>query len=73
MISYKPFFATLKRKGITQYSLQENGVSRGTLDSLKNNRNITLLTVESLCKLLECEPIDIYEFIDDEVDVKKAR
>lgn len=66
MISYEPFYATLKRKGITQYSLQENGLSRGTLDALKNNRNITLLTVEHLCKLLDCEPCDIYEFIEDQ-------
>lgn len=73
MISYRPFFKTLKNKGITQYFLQENGVSRGTLDSLKNNRNITLLTVENLCKLLECQPNDIYEFIDDDSNSKKAR
>ena len=57
MISYKPFFETLKKKGITQYKLEtEYGVSKGTVDNLRHNRSITLYTVDELCKILECEP-----------------
>lgn len=62
MISYKPFFETLKKKGITQYKLEtEYGVSKGTVDNLRHNRSITLYTVDELCKILECEPLDIFE------------
>ena len=50
MISYKPFFETLKKKGITQYKLEtEYGVSKGTVDNLRHNRSITLYTVDELC------------------------
>ena len=62
LISYKPFFETLKKKGITQYKLEtEYGVSKGTVDNLRHNRGITLYTVDELCKILECEPWDIFE------------
>ena len=62
LISYKPFFETLKKKGITQYKLEtEYGVSKGTVDNLRHNRSITLYTVDELCKILECEPWDIFQ------------
>ena len=66
MISYKPFFETLKRKGITQYKLEtEYGISKGTVDNLRHNRSITLYTVEELCKILECNPWDIFELVGE--------
>ena len=62
LISYKPFFETLKKKGITQYKLEtEYGVSKGTVDNLRHNRSITLYTVDELCKIIECEHWDIFE------------
>lgn len=64
MISYKPFFTTIKKKGITQYQLEsEYNISKGTLDSLRQNKNITLLTLEHLCDLLNCDPQDVFEFV----------
>ena len=66
MISYRPFFETIKRKGISQYSLEnEYNISKGTLDSLRQNKNITLCTVENLCDKLNCEPWDIFELIKE--------
>lgn len=62
MIDYSPLWATMERKGITQYRLLKLGLDRKTLDSLKKNKNITLLTVEKLCSLLECTPNDIVVF-----------
>ena len=55
----------MKRRKISQYTLLKNGVlDNKTLDSLKKNKNITLLTVEKLCKALSCKPNDIVSFID---------
>lgn len=62
MIDYSPLWATMERKGITQYRLLKLGLDHKTLDSLKKNKNITLLTVEKLCNLLECTPNDIVVF-----------
>lgn len=66
MISYAPLWKTLKKKGITQYQLINMGVDRKTMDSLRHNRNITVLTIEKLCYLLDCEPNDILEFVPNE-------
>lgn len=62
MIDYSPLWKTMEEKGITQYKMIELGIDRRVLDSLRKNRNITLLTVEKLCKVLDCEPNDIVEF-----------
>lgn len=51
-------------KGITQYHLLKNCIDNKTLDSLKKNKNITLLTVEKLCRILDCTPNDIVKFTD---------
>ena len=66
MIDYTPFWDTMKRKGIKQYYLIQHGVNQRTLDALRKNRNITLLTLEVLCGLLQCEASDIVRFIPDD-------
>lgn len=66
MITYEPFFETLKRKGITTYKLiNEFGFSKGTLDSLKQNKNITMETLNYICNLLECETDDVIKYTRD--------
>jgi DNA-binding Xre family transcriptional regulator len=62
IISYRPLWETMERKGITQYFLLKSGIDNKTLDSLKKNKNITLLTVEKLCDIIDCSPNDIVEF-----------
>lgn len=62
MIDYSPLWKTMEEKGITQYKMIELGIDRRILDSLRKNRNITLLTVEKICKVLDCKPNDIVEF-----------
>ena len=52
----------MQKKNITQYQLLKSGIDNKTLDSLKKNKNVTLLTVEKLCKILDCQPNDIVQF-----------
>ncbi len=62
MIDYSPLWRTMDDKQITQYYLLQNGIDNKTLDSLKKNKNITLLTLEKLCNLIDCTPNDIVLF-----------
>lgn len=62
MLNYGPLWETLKQKGISQYYLLNNGLDHKTLDALKKNRNITMLTLEKLCRIIGCTPNDIVEF-----------
>ena len=63
MLDYSPLWATMEKKGISQYRLLKSGVDNKTLDSLKKGNNITLLTLEKLCAILDCTPNDVVRFI----------
>lgn len=64
MIDYSPLWKTMEEKGMTQYRLIKNGIDNKTLDSLMKNKNITLQTMEKLCRILQCTPNDIVRFKD---------
>lgn len=54
MIDYNPLWETMKKKKISTYKLlKDYNFSKGTLDSLKHNRSVTLHTIESLCMILD--------------------
>ncbi len=63
MITYDPLWQTLKKKNISIYKLVTYyGLSRGTLDSLKHNRSITLNTLNQLCDMIDCDVTDIIKY-----------
>lgn len=62
MFDYEPMWKTMEEKGISQYQLLKNGIDNRTLDSLKKGKNITILTLEKLCKIIGCTPNDIVHF-----------
>lgn len=67
MISYEPFYETLKKKGITTYRLiNEFNVSRSLIDRLKHNKPITTVTLNDLCVFLDCKVEDILKYVRDE-------
>lgn len=66
MISYEPFYETMKKKGITTYQLIERyHVSRSLLDRLKHNKPITTVTLNDLCRFLDCRVEDIMVYIEE--------
>lgn len=63
MISYKPFYETLYKKGITEYYLIfKQGFSANTLHRIKKGEAISTKTLDSLCYALDCEISDIIKF-----------
>lgn len=52
----------MKSKKISQYQFLKMGIDNKTLDGLKHNKNITVLTLEKLCTIIGCTPNDIIEF-----------
>ena len=63
MLDYSPLWKTMEEKGITQYRLLQSGIDNKTLDTLKKGNNITLLTLEKICAILDCTPNDVVRFI----------
>ena len=62
MIDYSPLWETMERKGISQYRLLKAGIDNKTLDTIKKGNNITLLTLEKICCILDCTPNDVVRF-----------
>jgi len=66
IINYEPLWKTLKEKKITQYQLiNDHGIDRRLLSALRQNKNITLLSLEKLCKILNCTPDKIVLFEEE--------
>lgn len=51
----------MEQKKVSQYQLLKGGIDNKTLDSLKKGKNITMVTLEKLCKIIDCTPNDIVE------------
>lgn len=61
VFNYGPLWITMTEKGVTQYQLLKGGIDNRTLDSLKKGRNITMITLSRLCRILDCTPNEIVE------------
>ena len=62
MITYSPFWKTLKKKKISTYSLiNDYGFSKGLIDNIKHNRSLTTYTINSILDKLD---IKISEFME---------
>ena len=67
MISYEPFYKTLKEKGVSTYKLvNQFGLSRSLLDRLRHNKPISTVTLNDLCTFLNCRVEDILVFVKEE-------
>ena len=63
IISYKPFFDTLKKKNISTYTLiYKYGISSATIDRIKKGGGITTSKLNDLCNILNCNVEDIIVF-----------
>lgn len=69
MIKYDRFFATLKKKNISQNKLMRDyGVDNAQLHRLRKNMVIKTVTIDNLCRILNCRVEDIMEYIPDDTE-----
>jgi DNA-binding Xre family transcriptional regulator len=67
MISYKPFYETILKNGITEYALIfKHGIPANTLHRIKHGKPITTTTLDTLCDILHCPVSDILEYVPPE-------
>lgn len=66
MITYKPFWDTLKAKNCSTYILiNAYGVSSSTINRLRHDKPISTTTINDLCSFLNCKIEDILEYIPE--------
>ena len=67
MISYDNLWETMKKKGVSQYTLiKKYGVSPGQLTRMKRNESVSTHTIEMLCRILACDVSDVMAYLPDE-------
>ncbi|MCD7764636.1 MAG: helix-turn-helix transcriptional regulator [Lachnospiraceae bacterium] len=72
MFSFEPLWETMKRKGISQYDLLTGGIDKRTLDQLRHNRNITILTLAKICNIIQCTPNEVVRInLDSPTEAEK--
>jgi len=71
MISYSPFWVTLRNSSETTYTLIKNHrISSSTIDKLRKNKPLNTTTVNDLCRILNCRIEQVVEYIPSEEDQK---
>lgn len=64
MISYAPFWQTLRLSGESTYTLIKNHrISSATIDKLRNNKPINTTTINDFCRILNCSVEQIMEYV----------
>lgn len=63
MISFEPLFEYMRKNNISRYKLEKWGLNHSTFESFKNDKSISLTTLNQLCVMLNCQPHEIIKFI----------
>lgn len=66
-LKYKgDILAMLKEKGFSTYTLRkERLLSEGAIQSIRAGKAISWDNIHQLCKLLDCQPGDIIEYVKE--------
>ena len=66
-IKFDKLFSLMKKRGLSTYRIRkENIISQSALTSLNNDKGVTTNTINKLCKILNCQPGDIMEYVDED-------
>lgn len=66
-INYRiDILAALKERGYSTYRLRkEKLLSESTIQKLRNGDPVSLENISTLCRLLNCQPGDIMEYVEE--------
>ena len=71
MIDYSPFWETLKKSELDWYLLvKDHHISSSTLSRLKNGKDVSMKTINDLCRILQCSIHDICVYVKSDKDQK---
>ena len=60
--------AALKEKGYTTYRIRnEKILSESTVQKLRAGKGVSWENIETLCRILDCQPADLIEYVRESV------
>jgi len=64
LISYAPFWDTLKKKNISTYAIiEKHGISSSVIDRMRKGEFLSLRKIIDLCIILDCRIEDIVIYV----------
>lgn len=65
-IIYEKLWALMQERGLTTYRIQKDKIiGQGTLQNLRDGKDVTTRTIAALCEALGCQPGDILKYVDE--------
>ena len=65
-VSYNKLFALMQEKGIKKIDLRNTyKLNPKTVDSLVNNRSVTVDTIMQHCEIFDCQTGDLMEYVKE--------
>ena len=66
MISYAPFWRTLKEKGVsTDMLINQYGISSNRFTRMRKGQPLSTESVNDFCRILRCRVEDIMEYVEE--------
>ncbi len=65
-VSYEKLFTLMNERGVKKVDLRNKyKINPKTVDSLVNNRSVTVDTIMTLCEIFDCQPGDLMEYVKE--------
>lgn len=71
-ISFEKLQRKMNENGIKKFDLRKAGVNSQILDKVLSNGNVDTRTINKLCRLLNCQPGDIMEYVEEDKASKQS-
>jgi len=71
-VKYEKLFTLLETQGKSAtYWLRQNGIHPAVVNKLRKNQRVNTDTIADICRLLDCQPGDIMEYIPEHEDTQQ--
>lgn len=64
-ISFRPMREFMEENDISYYYLGNEGIDAQTLQRIRHDRPINTTTLDNLCRILNCQPGQLIEYIPE--------
>ncbi|MCI8827365.1 MAG: helix-turn-helix transcriptional regulator [Ruminiclostridium sp.] len=67
MISYQPFWNTLKERDVSTYTLiKKYNISSNRLTRMRKGLPLSTVSIDEFCRILHCNVEDIIEYVEEQ-------
>lgn len=68
-IIFRKLLALMEEKNLTTYKIRQNKIiSERTLQHIRKDEPISTDSIRKMCEVLNCQPGDILEYVEDETE-----